>query len=195
MKSEWLKGSGYVFGAFVLFPLLLIIANVVFFRGNGVKNNDIEDYISNSNIDTVSIPQDKKYEYKQYHVKLVKGRGGVFIETYIFYSSKYRKYLNLILFDCFEKDCLSPDRRHYVLLGFATITARINQHQLNDPAYGTQENPVPIFAKDLLDADDYGSQDKEFFHVSDIVNRIFVGQYLNRFMPKEEFKKMFRSGK
>ena len=77
------------------------------------------------------------------------------------------------------------------------ISVRINQIQLNNPKYGTKENPIPVFPIDLIRDSGVSTWEargypEDPFHVSDELNMIFVEQYLKHFMPKEEFKEMFK---
>lgn len=55
--------------------------------------------------------------------------------------------------------------------------------------YGTKENPMPIFWKRTLS--DYNSEMEYVATVSDAANKIFVGKYLFRFLPKKEFKRLY----
>jgi hypothetical protein len=52
---------------------------------------------------------------------------------------------------------------------------------------------LPVFGVDLIE----GSEVKNYqaYKVEDVVNHIFVEQYLKHFMPKDEFKRRFSSGK
>ena len=70
----------------------------------------------------------------------------------------------------------------------ATMTVRVNKDQLISPEYGTQENPIPIFPKDLLSGHE---DEKKFFHLSDKMYRIYVNLYLNRFASKEDLNSLF----
>jgi len=73
------------------------------------------------------------------------------------------------------------------------ISVRINQKQLNNPKYGTKENPVPVFPIDMLDLKwKRRGWESDPFHVSDDLNKIFVEQYLKHFMPKDEYEEMFK---
>lgn len=70
------------------------------------------------------------------------------------------------------------------------LSVRINRHQLESTKYGTKENPVPVFAINLLNLT--GGFTKDPFQVSEQANFIFVEQYLKFFMPEDEFAKMFK---
>ena len=81
----------------------------------------------------------------------------------------------------------------------ATYKILINKDQLNNPDYGTKDKPIPIWPIELLE---YGNTDlsiesrrtkelKERIDLSPEATRLHIGEYLNYFMPKEEYKKMF----
>ena len=95
-----------------------------------------------------------------------------------------------MLFKGFDSN---SEERHMVLRRNENgdlLSVRINQDQLQSKKYGTKENPVPIFAIDLLNLQ--GGFSKNPFKVSEQANLIFVEQYLKFFMSKEEFKNMFK---
>ena len=190
MRNELLKGLPYVVGAGVLFSLLLMLANFIFYSGNRATNKEVESYIKNSKIDTVFVPKDAVYKSEDITWKLARGGSYLDIRTHIFYSDKYNKYL--ILYD-FNIGNNHRDRRMLLRFGDVKITARINQQQLNSPAYGTKENPVPIFPIDYLGP--YGIHSVDDFRVTDNMTKDFVFAYLNRVIKKEELEKMFKNEK
>ena len=194
MRNELLKGLPYVVGAGILFPLLLMLANFIFYSGNRATNEQVESYIKNSKIDTVFVPKEAVYKSESITWKLARGSGSYLdINTRIFYSDKYKKYL--ILYDFNIGD--NHTDRDMLLDGGAsdgvTITARINQRQLNSLAYGTKENPVPVFPIDYLGP--YGIPSVDDFRVTDNMTKDFVFAYLNRVIKKEELEKMFKNEK
>ena len=83
---------------------------------------------------------------------------------------------------------------------------RVNRIQLHDPKYGTKENPVPVFWYKFVkgtiryryntDGTPYDpSQHDPYFevqdNVSDEANKLFVTEYLTRFLPQEEIERLF----
>ena len=188
MRNELLKGLPYVVGVGILFPLLLMLANFIFYSGNRATNEQVESYIKNSKIDTVFVPKNAVYKSEDITWKLARGSGSFLdIRTHIFYSDKYNKYLILYDFNIGDNHTI----RDMFLCNDAKITARINQQQLNSPAYGAKENPVPIFPIDFLGPGTIHSVDD--FRVTDNMTKDFVFAYLNRVIKKEELEKMFKN--
>ena len=90
----------------------------------------------------------------------------------------------------------------------STFTALVNQNQLNNPEYGTKENPIPIWAQEILIYNgvevasvDPNATDKESVHFLYYMDafkpdpELFpktIKAYLIHYMPVEEFKEMFR---
>ena len=58
------------------------------------------------------------------------------------------------------------------------------------------EYPVPVWPKDLLQyngkINDKIELEAKTFHVNPQTNALFIQQYLSRFMPKDEYKEMFK---
>lgn len=186
-----MKGKGYIIGMLLGIPLFIIIVNFLFFRGNNPTKEQVNKYITNTIIDTIQVPKDNVYEKKQY-IKGIsrRGRPSGFMLRYLFYSLKYQKHFSVITFMGFERNRRFP----IFLSGPLIITARINKTQLANPLYGTKEQPLPVFAINLIESEYAGSEKdaKKIFNVSDTVNFQFVEQYLKHFMPKKEFKTTFK---
>ncbi len=191
-----MKRMGYVIGLIVGIPIFIILVNYLFFRGNNPKEKEKDVYIQNSIIDTIEIKAIFP-KGEQYIVGVSRrGRPSAFLFKYPFYSEKYKKNFVLLIYEGFD------DNRQYrqSLLGRGAftngsnnVTVNINKKQLNNPKYGTKENPVPVFPIDMLDLKWKGrGWESDPFHVSDDLNKIFVEQYLKHFMPKDEYEEMFK---
>ncbi len=90
------------------------------------------------------------------------------------------------------------DDRISVIWSGKYFMVRINNIQLNDESYGSEENPVPVLGV-TLSGRGYETidpqvlaEDRNHSDVSERVNRIFVEQYLNNFISNESFKKLFQ---
>ena len=182
---------GYVIGLVIGIPLFIVVINFFFFRGNAPNETEIVKYIQNSKIDTIILPHRTEITSKQYIKGLSRrGRPSGFLWSYIYFDTKYKKYLSLQTFLWLDEN----SKMRTTTLGSNQngdkISVRINNKQLNDTNYGTKENPVPVFPIDLLNAK-WDSQ-LIYFHISEDLNKIFVEQYLKHFMPKEEFEEMFK---
>ncbi|OBW39667.1 hypothetical protein AB670_03989 [Chryseobacterium sp. MOF25P] len=186
-----MKKMGYVIGVLIGIPLFILLVNFLFFRGNNVTKNNVTEYLNHSFIDTVQLKPEVERSSTQYIIGLSRrGNPSAFLYRYLFYSEKYKKHFSLMLFKGFDSN---SEERHMVLRRNENgdlLSVRINQDQLQSKKYGTKENPVPIFAIDLLNLQ--GGFSKNPFKVSEQTNLIFVEQYLKFFMPKEEFKNMFK---
>ncbi|XUA17337.1 hypothetical protein ACQVA2_11625 [Citrobacter sp. OP27] len=187
------RGLGYTFGMFIGIPLLLIIVNFLFFRGNQVTQNEVAEYIAESRVIEVVVPGGIARISEGYYPKLTQGNNVKRIYRIIFYSQEYHKYMMLITFDGFDfrgkYNHDNNDLRNTIIYFGGNFLVRANKAQWNDPAYGTEANPVPVFGVKAIKS---GTKDLQVeFDVPDNLNRIFVEQYLDHFLSKEDFKKLF----
>jgi len=187
------RGLGYTFGMFIGIPLLLIIVNFLFFRGNQVMHKEVDSYIANSKIIEIFIPVGIEHDSEGYYPKLTQGNNIKRIIRVCFYSTAHRKHLELITFNGYDsRDGNNYDNnytRSAVIHSGGYFLVRANKVQWNDPAYGTEANPVPVFGVKVIKS---GTGDSQVaFDVPDNINRIFVEQYLDHFLSKKDFKKLF----
>lgn len=200
-----MKGSkyGYIFGLIIGVALFAWGINYLFFKGNRATDIEVNQYIQNSTLETFEVSKWVGEGYEQYIVALQRGANSAFIEWFTFYDEKTKKYINLTVFDYLEANQqgglrISDLRR---IDNGIVFTGYVNQNQFNNPKYGTKENPLPVWPKDLIEYDGVRATGKEgdnitqtikTFHVNTETNRLFIGQYLSRFMDKEEYKEMFK---
>jgi hypothetical protein len=187
-----MKSKGYIVGLLFGIPLFIVAVNFLFFRGNSPSNNDVNQYISQSIIDTILVKAIVP-EGEQYITSISRrGQPSAFLDKYPAFSKKYNKHFVVMIFDGFDPN--TQNRGYFLCSGdFNTLTIRINQNQLRDARYGTKQNPVPVFAIDMLNLKWKGAGcEADPFHVSDRANFIFVEEYLKFFMPEDEFEKMFK---
>ena len=193
-----MKKMGYIIGLVIGIPLFILIANFFFFRGNSPSETEIVNYIKNSDVDTIILPQNVQMRSEQYIKGFSRrGRPSGFLDKYPFYDKKFNKHFVMLIINFLDNNSVM---RSFVLRrneGGDKISVRINQIQLNNPKYGTKENPIPVFPIDLIRDSGVSTWEargypEDPFHVSDELNMIFVEQYLKHFMPKEEFKEMFK---
>ncbi|XUA17338.1 hypothetical protein ACQVA2_11630 [Citrobacter sp. OP27] len=187
------RGLGYTFGMFIGIPLILIVVNFFFFRGNQVTQNEVTEYIVDSKIIEVVIPAESTEIWDSYYPRLTRGNNLKCFFQIMFYSQKYHKHMALITFDGYdfrgEYHYDNNRTRNDVIYSGGYYLVRANKAQWNDPAYGTEANPVPVFGVKVIKSGT-GEPDAEF-DVPDNLNRIFVEQYLDHFLSKEDFKKLF----
>jgi hypothetical protein len=187
------RGLGYTFGMFIGIPVLLIIVNFLFFRGNQVMQKEVDNYIANSKIIEIFIPTETEQDSEGYYPKLTQGDNVKRIIRVCFYSTAHRKYLELITFNGYdsrgENNYDNNTTRSAVIYSGGVFLVRANKAQWSDPAYGTEANPVPVFGMKVIKS---GTGDSQVgFDVPDDLNRIFVEQYLDHFLSKKDFKKLF----
>ena len=194
---------------FALIPILLYFYNVLYLENVDLKVKSYTNrYIVDSDTIEVAIPftPDLDRKQKKYITSLSISKWGNNIKCYntaTFYSEKYKRYLSLVTFNgyntyrevdqkgeehIFDAELEREDfinSRSYNMI----ISAHVNRIQWNDSSYGTKENPMPIFWKRTLS--DYDSEMEYVATVSDRINRNFVREYLLRFLPKKEFKRLY----
>ncbi|MEB3752870.1 hypothetical protein [Acinetobacter sp. MD2(2019)] len=194
-----MKGSaiGYIIGLVIAVPLFAWGVNYFFFKGNNAEETEVNYYLNNSKIETFTIDRWLKNDYKQYIVGLQRGANSGALYWYTFYDDNSKKYFNLYMFDYFEGNHQGRNRIDFIYSvdKETKFTAYVNQDQLKNPKYGSKDNPLPVWPRDLLEYNGKLNESIELesktFHVSPETNAIFIQQYLSRFMPKEEYKEMF----
>jgi len=173
---------GQILGTVVGFPLLIFLINQFYYSN---KYNDdaeqyCEDYMNNSYNIEISMPEENSQYYLEnqdeefrmsetFITKMDKNYFSNPRAVYIpFYSVEYKKYFNIM---CFlgSKDLWWP----YGMKVFLTV----NKDDMNNPEYGTKENPVPVLK-------DIGVDD---FYRENVI------RYLKYKMPKSEFKRRFKN--
>lgn len=212
-----LGSVGYVFGAFGICPVIIIIINLLCFRGNQVTPEQLTEYINDSSLVELNVPrikleEDSNYEQlhlgkeskltdKVYITGISRRSSGPIINRILFFSKKYNKFFEMINFDGFDYggqfNLEQNDSRLNVIWSGNHFIVRINNKQWSDTNYGTEKNPIPVFGV-TISGRGYENldprvlkRDRGYFDVSDKLNRIFVEQYLNYFLPEEDFEKLF----
>ncbi len=101
-----------------------------------------------------------------------------------FYSVEYKKYFSIMCF-------LGANRMHWPY-GMKVILT-VNRDDMNNPEYGTKENPVPVL-KDVGVDESIRDYDKDYDKAyMDSFYRENVIRYLKYKMPKSEFKRRFKN--
>ena len=207
---------GRALGFFVFAPLLALLWGYLFQRGNTDALAYVDDYIRNSDTIRVVYPENwyengvtettfHSYSDQDNHDKSYVKR--------VFYSDSLKKYVAMILFegvDFYDKEKRGGDlgagRRKSYFNDANVFLVRVNRIQLRDPKYGTKENPVPVFwykfvkgttrRRFYTDGTPYDpSRPTPYFLAQDTVtdeaNKLFVIEYLTRFLPQEEIERLF----
>ncbi|WET42203.1 hypothetical protein [Citrobacter enshiensis] len=207
MNSGVGRSLGYIFGVTVALPLVIAVANFLFFRGNQVTPEQVTEYINASVIVELYIPQigegpdETRDDDEIYYPKLStkRGRHTKVIHRFIFFSKEYQRYFMMVNFDGFDYEGefnfdRNNDRNHYIYSG-NSVFVLANMTQWNDVRYGSKSQPVPVFGVEISSRGftnpDILQDAKKAFDVPERVNRQFVEQYLNHFLPAEDFKRLF----
>ncbi len=160
---------------------------------NSTRNIEehVSEYIDNSvEIEINDIKKAEDIEYSDIYtgLSLNKGRrsklSSVPNNYFTIHDSNRNKYFRVLLIDSAESmQILRNDIRNKV------VQIRVCQSQLNDPNYGTRENPIPIL---YLEIPKY-KQSPHYWMIEKTPEeyRKTVYYYLAYIMPKDEFKQRF----
>ena len=190
---------GQILGTVVGFPLLIFLINQFYYSN---KYNDdaeqyCEDYMNNSYNIEISMPEEKSKCYlknQDEDVKTVETFRTRMVNNYFanpsgwyipFFSVEYKKYLSIMYF-VDTSQMYWPYGRKVILT--------VNRDDMNNPEYGTKENPVPVL-KDIGVDESIRDYEKDYDKAyMDSFYRENVIRYLKYKMPKSEFKRRFKNG-
>ena len=186
---------GYAIGITVFIPLLIVIINFLFFRGNNVTLELVDKYIAESETISLTVPpdQDIEKERKVYYPKLQRiGDGTRVIRKFIFFDDQYQKHFAIINIE-FNKHSRVSSVRFSILSENATFSALVHPLLLNNTNYGSRENPIPVFSKELLAMNWHLSDEMQMhFYVKENERRAYIEEYLKHFTDKKEFNEIFK---
>lgn len=203
-----IRGLGWIIGTCIVGPVLLYLFNILFMGGNKIAIAYADKYIQNSDTIEIEIPHLNflKLKHESFHTSLSRYGGGGNVKSYytaIFYSKTYQRYLSLVRFSGYnfcrmtnlkgEIHTWDAELSRFDMIesreSNIVVLARVNRVQWNDPSYGTKENPIPFFWMCTLS--DYNPEMGYVATISDEVNKIFVSEYLSRFLPEKEFVRLY----
>ena len=208
------KETPYLIGSFLIAPIIIVVTAFLFQRGNTSAKKYVDGYIRNSDIIEVTIPS---FTDEDFFEKRIAYKVEIYEDEYqkkkmymgeTAYCEQYQKYVSIIMFggyDYYDKENrrgdLALERNKTYFHEGNVFLVRANRRQLNDSRYGTKENPVPVFWYKFVsgkreDTVGHKHNPNNPFHVAqdsvtDDINRVFVEQYLTRFLPKKELKRLF----
>ena len=199
------KLNWYAIGVVVFIPLLIMIINFLFFRGNNVTLELVDKYIAESETISLTVPpwqsnmppSEQGYERtsKVYYPKLKRiGDGTRVIKKFIFFDDQYQKYFAIISIEFTRHYSGSNSARFSLLDRNATFSALVHPLLLNNTDYGSRENPIPVFSKELLAQEgryQIGDEMQRLFYVKENERRAYIEEYLKYFTDKKEFNEMF----
>jgi len=201
---NWFKNMGgffgYIIGAVIILPLLLIGYNYFF-----IHKNDAEEYISSylNNFSELKIIIPEAHSVEEFMSIKSKtiamrsknmGRDGSSRTTMMYrlaYDQATRKYFQIIMFDLYNQFFVAIDNKKVLI--------KVNKQDLNNPSYGTRERPILVFSvrgadKPLTERratdQDLGGSDYNIDTTPEWYKHN-VYMYLTYIMPKEEFEKRF----
>ena len=189
---------GQIIGTVIVFPLLLFLINIFYYSNK--YNDDAEqyckEYMNNSYDIEVAMPEEKSKCYlknQDEDVKTVETFRTRMVNNYFanpsgwyipFFSVEYKKYLSIMYF-VDTSQMYWPYGRKVILT--------VNRDDMNNPEYGTKENPVPVL-KDIGVDESIRDNDQDYDKAyMDSFYRENVIRYLKYKMPKSEFKRRFKS--
>ncbi len=182
---------------FVVVLIAGLIGFVYFFTKpqNSTRNIEehVSEYIDNSveiDINDIDLEDmyDSKFESIYTGFRLNKGRRSTMssIENnqFTIFDGNRNKYFRILLISSYESM-----QNHSDDIKNTLVKVRVCQSQLNDPSYGTRENPIPVL---YLDIPKY-KQSPHYWMIEKTPEeyRKAVYYYLAYIMPKDEFKQRF----
>ena len=189
---------GQVVGTLVVLPIIVFLINKLYYAN---KYNDdagkyYKSYINNSYDIKVLMPTvDSKFyiqnvdeDYKMIETFRIRVDNNYFSNPEAwynsFYSVEYKKYFSIMYFARIY-DMRWPSGMKVILT--------VNREDMNNPEYGTKENPVPVL-KDMGVDESIRDKDKDYDKAyMDSFYRENVIGYLKYKMPKGEFKRRFKN--
>ncbi len=191
---NWLKGMsgylGYVIGAIIVLPLILVGYNKLLVKNNNDANPFVEPYMQNLVEVKLPIPRVKSFSDVQFKTEIITikyatknmGRDGSERTKYSYQDivdPATNKIIRITMFD--------HNIRFWDAIADSTIIARINKDDYQSPAYGSKEHPVMCFAvKNILPQ--RPNPDVYQFETIDEQFKYNIFMYLTYVMPHKEFE-------
>ncbi len=187
---------GWFVAIFLIAPVIVFLINLLFFSPkNDMERNVVDQYIGNSIEMDIRIAERPLIINKS--ILISTGLRQVFQRTqlqsatyrsFTVYGSEYGKYFTVIVVGAgnsinFQYTAL------YSLVPGALIKARVNKDDLNNPVYGTKENPIPILMLDIPSLRGWKDYDEEAITEEQYATAVYY--YLGYIMLKDEFKQRF----
>jgi hypothetical protein len=173
----------------VVIPLAYYLITIIFYKPNKVTEAIINKYMTDTIITKDNIGKDPPLSADSLGLQRKKiaiyvdqnNTGDHYYDSYIFYSKTCNKYFNLI--SIIEMSGIYDGLPEYM-----NIIMTTNKEDLNNSAYGTIDNPVPVF-KFVGVEKSIRANNKDYDQA--YMDKIFhdnVEIYLKYVMPKKEFK-------
>ena len=162
---------GTCLALFVIAPLLIQLIGKLFIGGNKAAAAYTDTYIRNSINIIVEMPDDYRKIDKRSETFTSRAWFAGMAHTemsrymqFVFYAPRYRKYVAVISFkggyNTIKRGTNDnpvhldiEQLRGKFLFNVDSISAYVNRVQWQDPTYGTEENPVPVFFNRVIPED------------------------------------------
>ncbi len=199
-----LSRFGYAIGVTVGFSALLYLINVLFFSGNRGAAEYADRYWEECIIDTVAIDgHADDYEWTHEGITAYlsrrRNRGHIEYSWVDFYSERHQKWLSMKEFGSNINFAIRREGVINRLVGdtgngyepvAALLKVYINPYQLDNPLYGSKENPVPVFVIDLINGNESLIKG---FHAPEKEMRFSIECYLKYVIPEKELEQLYSS--
>jgi len=207
---------GYIIGAIIILPVLLLIFNFFFINKNDAKPV-LKDYVKNSIEEKVNLPSifpkgykptpsnvDSFYFYQSKRVLTSLGTKNMGrsantntkMEYRTFYIESHKKYFSIVMFDNYHEGVPQMADAFWSIINDKALFITINKDDLKNPQYGSKENPVPVFKVRGADRPltEFWDESKPTiqYDVSEDQYHYNLLMYLTFVMPKKEFNERFR---
>ena len=205
---SYIATFGTCLALFVIAPLLIQLIGKLFIGGNKAAAAYTDTYIRNSVNIIVEMPDDYRKIDKRSETFTSRAWFAGMAHTemsrymqFVFYAPRYRKYVAVISFkggyNTIKRGTNDnpvhldiEQLRGKFLFNVDSISAYVNRVQWQDPTYGTEENPVPVFFNRVI-PEDAGSTLSELNYLTAPVYRKFVELYLCHGLSKKEFNRLY----
>ncbi|MFJ1390724.1 hypothetical protein [Capnocytophaga canimorsus] len=206
-----MRSIGYFLGATLGAAVLFLIISFIFFGPRKVTNNEVEVFIKNSDLLLIkNVPLITSFDIPTPDVRL--GRETISKLTY--FSNRNMSYVKADTYTYFSKELNKYIRTYYIDEIGRNMTSTIldfgdkdkdrtiwpdmyfyyNKTQNADPSYGTIDKPLPILhfrsADPALRSMRQNNGDSDPVYLKERYTEN-VKLYLEYFIEKEDFKKLF----
>lgn len=189
MNKQISQAFGWLIGVLIVSPIIIFGISYLFKKKENNSKKAIPRYIEKCIEIKIQFPDKLAFRDTQYTISLMSPPQNIY--KVFFKEISMGKYLEITFFNYPEDKGLAFPSS---LRGKETLMT-INKDDLNNPNYGTKENPIPVFKvrENLPDSVSKNRGEENGWNV-DITDKQFkynVEQYLTYIMPKEEFQKRF----
>ena len=206
-----MKTIGYFLGLLIGAPLVFFLISYIFLRPRNVEENQIVEFIKNSENILIFEPIPLHTEFRKSDPRL----GGDHLNKMTYFSNRNMSYVRGYTYTYFSKELNKYVRIYSLTEGnfnkmilefgdsekdknvFPDIIFYYNKIQNEDPSYGTIDKPLPILhfrsANPALRSMRKDNKDADEAYLKKVYEEN-VKLYLQYFIEKEDFKKLFPKG-